>query len=144
MAQADSSDDQELTVKWMQIANAVAHGRLMPEEGIAELEALAESHPVDREWLRDEIETIRRQFGLDVTDHVERDLVGYWEKMRLVIDALLDDRLDHERALRLLKSIDAQHPEQAQQTERLIAGLAESPMRRAMNEEVDDQVAPGR
>lgn len=127
------TDVQEITFQWLQIANGVAKGRLAPEEGVTMLKRLAEeAHPEDREWLQDEIETIRRQFGLDVAEQIQDGQGDYWDKLRLVIEALLDERLDHERALALLGAIDAQHPEQTEQTTKLIAGIADSPLRRLL------------
>ncbi len=128
------TDVQEITFQWLQIANGVAKGRLAPEEGVALLETLAaEALPEDREWLQDEIETIRRQFGLDVAEQIRAGEGDYWEQLRLVLEALLDERLDHERALDLLGAIDAQHPEQAEQTAKLIAGIADSPLRKLLS-----------
>jgi len=128
------TDVQEITFQWLQIANGVAKGRLAPEEGVAMLRRLAEEAlPEDREWLQDEIDTIRRQFGLDVTEQVGEGRGDYWEKLHLVLEALLDERLDHERALALLGAIDAQHPEQTEQTAKLIAGIADSPLRKLLN-----------
>ena len=127
------TDVQEITFQWLQIANGVAKGRLAPEEGVTMLKRLAkEAHPEDREWLQDEIETIRRQFGLDVAEQIQDGQGDYWDKLRMVIEALLDERLDHERALALLGAIDAQHPEQTEQTTKLIAGIADSPLRRLL------------
>jgi hypothetical protein len=121
---------EEITSKWMHIANAVAYGRLDPEEGVARLQDLAQANPADRDWLQDEIETIRRQFGLDVAERIHKGQGDYWDQLRAVIDALLDDRLDHDRALSLLEFIDAQHPEHTDNTQRLISGVANSPLRR--------------
>lgn len=137
MAETETPTDvEEVTFKWMQIANAVAQGRLVPEQGIAKLQALAEAHPADNDWLQDEIETIRRQFGLDVAERIRDGQGNYWDKLRSVIDALLDDRLDHDRALELLTAIDAQHPEHAEQTAKLISGIADSPLRQLL--QMDD------
>lgn len=131
MAKAKTPDDMEgITFKWMQIANAVAQGRMAPEEGMAKLQALATAHPDDRDWLEEEAETIRRQFGLDVAERIYAGHGSYWDKLRAVINALLDDRLDHERALELLASIDSQHPEHNDQTARLVSGISDSPLRR--------------
>jgi hypothetical protein len=124
---------EQVTVQWLQIANGVARGRLAPEEGAARLAALAQAHPEDREWLEDEVEMIRRHFGLDVAEFVRKGEDGYWTKLRRVIDALLDDRLDHERALELLRLIDSQHPEHTEETFKLISGISESPLRRILD-----------
>lgn len=136
MAESGSQTDvgvEQVTVQWLQIANGVARGRLAPEEGVARLEALAEAHPEDREWLEDEVEMIRRHFGLDVAESVRKGEGSYWDKLRRVIDALLDERLDHERALELLALIDSQHPEHAEETFKLISGIKESPLRRILD-----------
>jgi hypothetical protein len=130
------TDVQDTAFKWLKIANAVARGRLAPEEGVARLEALAEAHPADRDWLQDEIDTVRRQFGLDVADSIRCGRGSYWDKVGSVMQALLDDRLDPERALQLLRLIDVAHPEQTEQTTKLIDGIAESPLRRYL--ELDD------
>jgi hypothetical protein len=133
MAEAELPVDvQEITFQWMQIASGVAQGRLAPEQGVTLLQALAEAHPEDREWLQDEIETIRRQFGLDVAERISAGRGAYWEKLRLVIEALLDERLDHERALALLQAIDAQHPEHTAETSKLLDGIADSPLRQLL------------
>jgi hypothetical protein len=133
MAKAEvPADVQEITFQWMQIASGVAQGRLAPEQGVTMLQALAEDHPDDREWLQEEIETIRRQFGLDIAENISDGQGDYWEKLRLVIEALLDERLDHERALALLQTIDTQHPEHTAETSRLLEGIADSPLRRLL------------
>jgi hypothetical protein len=133
MAEAETPTEvAEVTFQWMQIANAVAQGRLTPEEGITGLQALADAHPADRSWLEDEIETIWRQFGLDVARRIRSGQGNYWDKLRSVLDALLGDRLEHDRALELLMAIDAQHPEHTQQTGKLIRGIADSPLRRLL------------
>ena len=72
---------------------------------------------------------IRQQFGLNVAESIREGQGSYWEKLRSVIEALLDERLDHDRALELLKLIDADHPEHAEQTARLMSGIADSPLR---------------
>jgi hypothetical protein len=131
-----SADAHEVTFQWIQIAQAVARGRLAPEEGVARLRALADEYPADRDWLWDEIETIRRQFALDVAEDICNGQGSYWDKMGSIMQALLDERLDHERALELLWLIDADHPEHAEQTARLIDGIANSPLRRLL--ETDD------
>jgi len=123
------ADVRTVTLQWMQIANGVARGQLAPEQGVALLQALAEAHPADGPWLQDEIETIRRQFGLDVSERIHAGQGSYWDKLRSVLDALLDERMDHERALSLLALIDAQHPEQTEQTTKLITGIENSPLR---------------
>ena len=131
MAESEAPKDVHgVTFEWMQITQAVARGRLAPEEGVSKLQALAETNPADRDWLQAEIETIRQQFGLNVAKRVRDDQGSYWEKLRSVIEALLDERLDHDRALDLLKLIDADHPEHAEQTARLMSGIADSPLRR--------------
>jgi len=124
-----SIETQDVAVQWFQIAKGVAQGQLTPEEGIAGLHALAEAYPTDRDWLQEEIETIWRQFGLDVAEHVRAGYGSYWEKIRQVVTALLDERLDHARALELLALIDAQHPEHTAQTAHLVKGIRESPLR---------------
>jgi hypothetical protein len=126
-------DVEQVTVQWLQIANGVARGRLAPEEGAARLAALAEAHPEDREWLEDEVEMIRRYFALDVAERIHNGEGSYWDKLRQVVDALLDERLDHNRALELLTLIDAQHPEQTEETFKLISGIQESPLRRMLD-----------
>ena len=129
------ADVQDVTVQWMQIANAVAHGQLTPEDGVSRLCALAEESPDDREWLDEEIDIIRRNFALDVVESVRGGQGSYWEKLRLVIEALLNDRLDHDRALILLRVIDKDHPEHAEHTARLVDGIADSPMRQYLRED---------
>lgn len=126
-------DVEPVTVQWLQIASGVARGRLAPAEGAARLEALAEAHPDDREWLEDEIEMIRRYFALDVAESICNGEGSYWDKLRRVIAALLDERLDHDRALELLTLIDTQHPEQTEETFRLISGIQKSPLRRLLD-----------
>jgi hypothetical protein len=136
MAESGSQTDvevEQVTVQWWQIANGVARGRLAPEEGVARLEALVEAHPEDREWLEDEVQMIRRHFGLDVAESVRKGEGSYWDKLRRVIDALLGERLDHERALELFTLIDTQHPEHAEETFKLISGIKESPLRRILD-----------
>jgi hypothetical protein len=131
MAKAKTPTDvQEVALKWMQIARAVAWGRLTPEEGVRQLEALAEVYPADRVWLEDEIGTIRRQFGLDVAESIRGGKHSYWDKLGSVMQALLDERLHHERALELLEQIDGDYPEHNEQTAKLIEGIAASPLRR--------------
>ena len=131
MAESEAPKDlQGVTFEWMQITQAVAQGRLAPDEGVARLKVLADANPADRGWLQDEIETIQQQFGLNVAEIVRDDQSSYWEKLRSVIDALLDERLDHDRALDLLKLIDAAHPEHSEHTTRLVSGIADSPLRR--------------
>ena len=122
------TEAQEVTFEWIQIASGVAQGLLDPEEGAAMLQALAEAHPADYEWLQEEVETIRRQFGLDIVDYVHHSQGSYWDKLRSVIMGLLDERLDHVHALALLREIDAQHPEQTEQTGSLIEGIENSPL----------------
>jgi hypothetical protein len=130
MAEADSPTGAEgITFQWIQIANAVAQGRLPPEEGVARLQALANEHPEDQEWLRDEIETIQQQFGLDVVNSIRDGQGSYWDKVGAVMQALLQERLDHTRALELLHVIDADHPEHAEQTAKLIDDIGNSPLR---------------
>jgi hypothetical protein len=124
---------QDVTVQWMQITGAVAHGRLSPEDGVAKLQALADAYPKERDWLEEEIKTIRWQFALDVAEQVREHRGSYWDRLRMVIQALLEERLDHNRALLLLKIIDADHPEHAEHTARLIDGIAESPMRQSLD-----------
>ncbi len=122
-------ETQDVAVQWFQIAKGVAQGQLTPEEGIAGLQALAEAYPADHDWLQEEIETIWRQFGLDVAERIREAQTGYWEKIRQIVMALLDERLDHARALELLSLISAQHPEHAAQTARLVQGIQDSPLR---------------
>ncbi len=119
---------QEVTLEWIRIASAVAEGLLGPEDGAVMLQALAEAHPADYDWLQEEVETIRHQFGLDIVDHIHHGQGSYWAKLRLVVTGLLDERLDHEHALELLRSIDAQYPEQTEQTTLLIEGIENSPL----------------
>jgi hypothetical protein len=130
MAETETPTDvEDVTLQWLKIANAVAWGRLSPEEGVAELSGLADAHPANRDWLDEEIEIIERQFALDVVRSVRGGQEGYWDKLRLVIRALLDERLDHDQALKLLKLIDLNHPEYSAHTARLIDGIAASPLR---------------
>jgi hypothetical protein len=129
------TDVQDVTHHWMRIANALARGQLAPEDGVARLRTLAEEYPEDREWLDEEIEIIRRQFALDVIESVQGGQGSYWEKLRLVIQALLSERLDHDRALELLKSIDAGYPEHAAHTAKLIEGISQSPLRRYLEKD---------
>jgi hypothetical protein len=134
MAEADTPTDiEEITFQWIQVARAVARGRLTPEEGISRLQALADEHPADRDWLQDEIETIRQQFGLDVAESIRGGQGSYWDQIGALMEALLDERLDHERALELLRVIDAGHPEHSDQTAKLIEGIAASPLRRYLD-----------
>ncbi len=119
---------QKAAFEWLQIASGVAQGLLAPEEGVSGLQALAEAFPADRDWLQEEIETIRRQFGLDVAARICDGQDSYWAKVRSLVDALLDDRMDYDRALTLLRTIDAQHPEHAEQTATLIDGIENSPL----------------
>lgn len=129
MAEAKTQTDvQEVAFEWLQIASGVAQGLLAPEEGVVGLQALAEAYPADRDWLQEEAETIQRQFGLDVAERIHNGEGSYWAKLRLVILALLDERMDHERALTLLRTIDVQHPEHAEETARLIDGIENSPL----------------
>jgi hypothetical protein len=127
------TDVQEVALKWMQIARAVARGRQTPEQGVRRLEALAEAFPEDRAWLEDEIGTIRYQFGLDVAESIRDGQYSYWDKLGAVMQALLKERLDHERALGLLEQIDKDYPEQNEQTAKLIEGIAASPLRRYLD-----------
>ncbi len=119
---------QEVTLEWIRIASEVAQGMLGPEDGAAMLQALAEAHPADYDWLQEEVETIRHQFGLDIVDYVHHSQSSYWDKLRAVIMGLLDERLDHMHALALLREIDTRHPEQAEQTSALIEGIEDSPL----------------
>ena len=128
-----AGDPEGVVFEWMRITQAVARGRLAPDEGVARLRTLAEAHPADRCWLQDEIETIRRQFGLDVTQSVHSGPGSYWDKLRAVIEALLDERLDHDTALELLQRIQTDHPEHAEQIARLIEGIAASPLRQLLD-----------
>jgi hypothetical protein len=130
------TDVQEVALKWMQIARAVAWGRLPPEQGVRQMEALAEAYPADREWLEDEIDTMRHQFGLDVAESIRDDRATFWNKLGAVIQALLDERLDHDRALELLERIDRDYPEHHEQIGKLIEGIAASPLRRYL-EKID-------
>lgn len=125
-----------VAMQWFQIAKGVAQGQLTPEEGVAALHALAMSFPDDRDWLQEEIETIRWQFGLDVAEAIQEGRGSYWEKIRLILTALLDERLDHARALHLLSLVAEQHPDQAEQTARLIEGLDNSPLRHLLDAEL--------
>jgi hypothetical protein len=129
------AEGTDVAFLWMQIASGVARGRLTPEEGVARLRELAQAHPADREWLQEEMETIRTQFGLDVTEAVRAGQGGYWGKLLAVIEALLSDRMEHARALDLLRSIDAQYPEHTERTTRLIADITDSGLRRFLNDE---------
>jgi hypothetical protein len=70
---------------------------------------------------------------LNVAEIVRDDQPSYWDKLGAVIQALLDERLDHERALELLEQIDRDYPEQNEQTANLIEGIAASPLRRYLN-----------
>jgi thioesterase domain-containing protein len=134
MAEAENQTEvREVVFEWLQIASGVAQGLLAPEEGVAMLQALAEAHPADRDWLQEEVGTIRHQFGLDIADLIRNGESSYWDKLRLVIKALLDERMDHELALALLRTIDAQHPEHAEQTAALINGIENSPLRRLLD-----------
>lgn len=134
MAEEEASPDvQEVTFKWMQIAQAIARGRMSPEDGVARLNALAEAHPKDRDWLTDEADTIRRHFGLDVAESIRAGQGNYWDKLRSLVDALLDERMDHERALELLHLINSDHPEHTEQTSKLINGIADSPLRQILD-----------
>jgi hypothetical protein len=126
---------QEVTLEWIRIASAVAEGLLGPEDGAVMLQALAEAHPADYDWLLEEVETIRRQFGLDIADYVHNGQGSYWAKLRLVVTGLLDERLDHEHALELLRVIDGQHPEQTKQTTVLIEGIENSPLYQFLTEQ---------
>jgi hypothetical protein len=129
-AAEDQIGIQEATFEWLQIVSGVAQGLLAPEEGITMLQALAEAHPADRDWLLEEAETIRRQFGLDVADRIRAGEGGYWDKLLSVVEALLDERMEHERALELLALIDEQHPEHTEQTNALLSDIEDSPLRR--------------
>ncbi len=130
MAESNSPIGAEgITFQWIRIANAVAQGRITPEEGVAQLQVLAKEHPEDQEWLQDEIETIQQQFGLDVVNSVREGQGSYWDKVGAVMQALLQERLDHIRALELLRIIDADHPEHTEQTTSLIDDIGNSPLR---------------
>ena len=137
MAEAESQTEvQTVTLEWMQITNGVAQGSLAPEEGIAALQALAEAHPAERDWLQAEAEMIRCQFGLDIATRIREGAGSYWDKLLSVIEALLDEHLDHERALVLLETIHAQHPEHTETTAALISNIKDSPLRQFL--EMDD------
>lgn len=127
---------QNVVVQWFQIARGVAQGQLTPEEGVAGLQALIELYPEDRDWLQEEVETIWRQFGLDVVDYIQTGQGTYWEKVRRIVTALIDERLEHSRALALLEQLDAQHPEFHDNTTRLIEGIGTSPLRRLLDMDV--------
>lgn len=127
------TDVHDVTSQWLQIARAVARGLLSPKDAVARLRGLAEEHPGDRDWLDEEIDIIQRQFALDVVESVRDGQEGYWDELRLVIRALLDERLDNDQALELLKLIDLNHPEHAEHTARLIDGIAESPLRQGID-----------
>jgi hypothetical protein len=129
----DPTDADDAAFLWMQVANHVARGRFTPEEGVARLQGLVKTHPEDREWLLEEIETIRQQFGLDVADVVHDSQASYWEKLRAVIEALLEERLDHERSLELLERIADQHPEHLERTRTLINDIGNSELRRYLD-----------
>jgi len=120
---------QDVAIQWFQIAKGVAQGQLTPEEGVGGLRTLADAFPQDSDWLYEEIETIRHQFGLDVIERIQADEGVYWEKIRWVVTALLDERLDHARTLTLLSLINTQHPEHDEKTARLMQGLQDSPLR---------------
>jgi hypothetical protein len=136
MAGAETQTEvREVAFEWLRIASGVAQGLYAPEEGIAMLQALAQAHPADREWLQEEAETIRHQFGLDVADRIQAGAGSYWDKLCSVIDALLDERLDHGHALALLRTLDDQHPEHAEQIAALIDGIENSPMRQYLDTE---------
>ncbi len=126
---------QEVAFEWLRIASGVAQGLYAPDEGVAMLQALAQAHPAERAWLQEEAETIRHQFGLDVADLFQPGVGSYWDKLCSVIDALLDERLDHGRALALLRTLEDQHPEHAEQTAALIDGIEHSPMRQYLEME---------
>jgi hypothetical protein len=126
--QKTQTEVQQVTLEWLRIASGVAQGLLEPEEGAAMIQALAEAHPADYEWLQEEAETIRHQFGLDIADYVYHGQGSYWEKLRAVINGLLDERLDHEHTLTLLREIDARYPEHTRQTGALIEGIENSPL----------------
>lgn len=135
MAEA-KTEEIEVTLQWMQIASGVAQGLIAPEEGVAMLKALVETHPADRDWLQEEIATIRYQFGLDIADQIRDGGSSYWDKLLLVVEGILDERLVHTRALELLALIDTQHPEHAEGTSTLISDIEDSPLRRFL--EMDD------
>ena len=138
MAQKETQTEvQEVAFEWLRIASEVAQGLLAPEEGIAMLQALAEACPTDRDWLEEETETIRYQFGLNIADAIQAGEGSYWDKLLSVVEALLDERIDHERALGLLALIDAQHPDHTEQTAALISDIADSPLRQFLD--MDDQ-----
>jgi hypothetical protein len=126
---------QDVTLEWIRIASAVAEGLLAPEDGAVMLQALAEAHPADYEWLREEVETIRHHFGLDIVEYVRHGQGSYWTKLRLVITGLLDERLDHAHALELLRALNAQHPEHTEQTTVLIEGIENSPLYQFLTEQ---------
>jgi hypothetical protein len=119
---------QEVAFEWLRIASGVAQGLLAPEEGVVMLQALAEACPADCDWLREEIQTMRRQFGLDVADAIRNKQGSYWDKLLSVVETLLDERIDHARALELLAVIDEQHPEHTEQTLALISDIVDSPL----------------
>ena len=137
MAREKTHTEVQVTLEWIQIASGVAQGLLDPQEGAAMLQALAEAHPAEHAWLQEEVETIRHQFGLDIVDYVHHSQGSYWDKLRSVVMGLLDERLDHAHAIALLKEIDAQHPEQTEQTSALIEGIEDSPLYQFLSMEDD-------
>jgi hypothetical protein len=133
MAEAENSaGEQTVTSEWMRIGSSVAEGVLTPQDGIAALQALAEAHPDDRDWLQEEMEMIRHRFGLDIADLICDGTGGYWDKLLSVIEALLDERLDHKLALALLETINTQHPEYAEDTTALKSDIENSPLRQLL------------
>ena len=133
MAEAETpAGEQTVTSEWMRIGSRVAEGLLTPEDGIAALQALAEAHPDDRDWLQEEVEMIQHRFGLDIVARICAGSDGYWDKLLSVIEALLDERLDHKRALALLETIDTQHPEHAENTAALKSDIENSPLRQLL------------
>jgi hypothetical protein len=128
---------QEVAFEWLRIASGVAQGLLAPEEGVVMLQALADACPADCDWLQEEIKTLRYQFGLDIADAIRNKQGSYWDKLLSVVEALLDERIDHAHALELLAVIDDQHPEHTQQTTTLISDIVDSPLRQFLK--IDDQ-----
>ena len=121
-------DTKDVTLEWMRITSSVAHGELSPVTGAAMLQKLSDASPSDSEWLKLEMETIRRQFGLDIDEKIYDDTGTYWSKLNQIIEALLDERLEHDHALSLLEVLNVQYPTHSKRTSGLIDEIRSSPL----------------
>ncbi len=131
MADKDTKEElireSEVNAGWLRVVSAVMDGRMPPREAVARLEALAAENACDAEWLRDEADTIRWTFCLDIEEAVAQGK-DYWDEILAVAEGLLDERVAPSQAVDLLERVRAQFPDQGDHVQTLIHDIVHSPV----------------